>query len=167
MFARSFWCKKVRFLAFASKSRFFGFFVVHSVGLDSKPRKVQFHGKILPGVLYLPRLRPVGAQKGFKCRSRSKTDILAGVAYIILNIKPTTKMATVSVKLNAVKIILMGAWTELKDVVLGFVFCLIGLLTAVIDLNLTITNLLQNYASLLFFLRYFKNPKINQSNQRY
>lgn len=102
MFARSFWCKKVRFLAFASKSRFFEVFVVHSAGMDFKPGKVQFHGKILPGVLYLPRLRPVGAQKGFEWRSRAKTGTFSGVAYINLNTKPTKTTAAVSGKSNAV-----------------------------------------------------------------
>jgi hypothetical protein len=124
MFARSFWLKKVRFLAFASKSRFFGVFVVHSAGLDFKPGKVQFHGKILPGVLYLPRLRPVGGQKGFKWRSRAKTGTFSGVAYIILNYKPTKTMATVSGKSKRAISIFMEAWTGTRRMVLKFLFLL-------------------------------------------
>ena len=149
MLARSFWCKKVRFLAFASKSRFFGFFVVHSVGLDSKPRKVQFHGKILPWVLYLPRLRPVGAQKGFGWRSRAKTGTFSGVVHTILNYKPTKTMATVSRKSNAVSKNFYGGgtWNE------GNGFCkfvyLDWLLAVTVDLNFTITNLLQILCNLL------------------
>lgn len=112
MFARSFWLKKVRFLAFASKSRFFGVFVVHSAGLDFKPGKVQFHGKILPGVLYLPRLRPVGGQKGFKWRSRAKTGTFSGVVYIILKIKLTKTTDTMASKSN-------GAWKKFMEAELG------------------------------------------------
>ena len=78
----------------------------------------------LPGVLYLPRLRPVGGQKGFKWRSRAKTGTFSGVVFNLLNNKPTKTTGAMWGKSNRAILIFMEAWTGTRRMVLRFLILL-------------------------------------------